>query len=97
VGPGLLLDKFAPSWNERPGNEKFSEHVQRETVDEVAQLSTNKPHDLDYDRLFARQQQSRPGAATFRATTIGPLTLHLARASALENAGICLHPIYGFA
>jgi CRISPR-associated protein Cmr6 len=24
------------------------------------------------------------------------LTLHLARASALENAGICLHPLYGF-
>jgi CRISPR-associated protein Cmr6 len=25
------------------------------------------------------------------------MTLHLARASALENAGICLHPLYGFA
>ena len=24
------------------------------------------------------------------------MTLHLARASALENAGLCLHPIYGF-
>ena len=33
----------------------------------------------------------------FPAVTIGPLTLHLARASALENAGICLHPLYGFA
>ncbi len=32
----------------------------------------------------------------FSATTIGPLTLHLARASALENAGICLHALYGF-
>ena len=25
------------------------------------------------------------------------LTMHLARAGALENAGICLHPVYGFA
>jgi CRISPR-associated protein Cmr6 len=36
------------------------------------------------------------GALKFRCTTTGPLTLHLARASALENAGICLHPLYGF-
>ncbi len=35
-------------------------------------------------------------ATRFRATTAGPLTLHLARASALENAGIHLHPLYGF-
>src|SRR5581483_6165314 len=38
-----------------------------------------------------------PGACFFSSTTTGPLTLHLARASALENAGICLHPLYGFA
>ena len=36
-------------------------------------------------------------ATRFKATTVGPLTLHLARASGLENAGIHLHPIYGFA
>jgi CRISPR-associated protein Cmr6 len=36
------------------------------------------------------------GAEVFRCKTTGPLTLHLARASALENAGICLHPLYGF-
>jgi CRISPR-associated protein Cmr6 len=27
----------------------------------------------------------------------GPLTLHLSRATALENAGVALHPLYGFA
>lgn len=36
-------------------------------------------------------------AQCFEAATAGPLTLHLARASALENAGIHLHPVYGFA
>ncbi|HID23393.1 MAG TPA: type III-B CRISPR module RAMP protein Cmr6, partial [Planctomycetaceae bacterium] len=37
------------------------------------------------------------GAVSFRATAVSPLTLHLARASALENAGLCLHHLYGFA
>jgi len=36
-------------------------------------------------------------AVIFTGLTRAPLTLHLARASALENAGICMHPIYGFA
>jgi CRISPR-associated protein Cmr6 len=35
-------------------------------------------------------------ALSWPATTAAPLTLHLSRASALENAGICLHPLYGF-
>src|SRR6202040_1696485 len=43
-----------------------------------------------------RSTLERLRAAFFRCTTTGPLTLHLARASALENAGICLHPLYGF-
>ena len=37
------------------------------------------------------------GARRFRGRTNGPLTLHLSRSGALENAGIALHPIYGFA
>ena len=37
------------------------------------------------------------GVDTWEATTSGPLTLHLSRANALENAGIALHPLYGFA
>jgi CRISPR-associated protein Cmr6 len=37
------------------------------------------------------------GARRWSRVTEGPLTLHLARASALENAGLCLHPVYGFA
>ena len=35
-------------------------------------------------------------AHTWSQATSGRLTLHLARASALENAGLCLHPLYGF-
>ena len=36
------------------------------------------------------------GAARLPMTTRGPLTLHLSRSGALENAGIALHPVYGF-
>lgn len=36
------------------------------------------------------------GAERLPMTTRGPLTLHLSRSGALENAGIALHPIYGF-
>jgi len=35
-------------------------------------------------------------ATQFDCMTASPLTLHLARASAMENAGVCLHPLYGF-
>ena len=37
------------------------------------------------------------GASVKRLLAEGPLTLHLARAGAWENAGLCLHPVYGFA
>ncbi|MGH7067934.1 MAG: type III-B CRISPR module RAMP protein Cmr6 [Acetobacteraceae bacterium] len=37
------------------------------------------------------------GSKIWSATTAGPLTLHLSRANAFENAGIALHPLYGFA
>ena len=37
------------------------------------------------------------GAWRFWGLTKGSLTLHLSRANALENAGLALHPVYGFA
>lgn len=37
------------------------------------------------------------GAVRLQGRTAGPLTLHLSRSGALENAGIALHPVYGFA
>lgn len=86
--PGLQLDKFSV-----PGDQK----VQKTALDEVRSI----PGDSALlDALIARRQHtmgSLPGAHAFSCTTTGPLTLHLSRASALENAGLCLHPIYGFA
>lgn len=97
--PGLWLDKFVESWDPTAGPGKLSERVQLPAVKHVAQLSATSPSGLNFDDLSKRHREllSTLNATTLRATTIGPLTLHLARASSLENAGICLHPLYGFA
>lgn len=96
--PGLWLDKYAESWSDQISPDKLSEHVQKPTVDRVAELSRTAPVGVNWDALFLRWRSTHEAcrAHLITATTTGPLTLHLARASALENAGICLHPIYGF-
>ena len=85
--PGLQLDKFS-----RPG----SQEVQRDAVERVC-VAVGDPELLA--SLSHRRDKFliRAGAKRFRAVTAGPLTLHLARTSGLENAGIHLHPVYGFA
>jgi CRISPR-associated protein Cmr6 len=86
--PGLQLDKYSI-----PGDQQ----AQKTALENVCRISGDSAL---LRSLSARRQQllgSFPRLNTFRATTTGPLTLHLARASALENAGICLHPLYGFA
>jgi CRISPR-associated protein Cmr6 len=84
--PGLLLDKFTA-----PGNQKD----QRLALDAVCSEHGSKKLLED---LHSRRENTLCSLATtrLRATTTSPLTLHLARASALENAGIHLHPLYGF-
>jgi len=98
--PGLLLDKFVKSFDPS-GQEtgKWQEAVQKSTAEDVVKRSQQPPVGLDFEHLVQRWQNTLRGmnAVTFRCTTTSPLTLHLSRASALENAGICLHPLYGFA
>lgn len=86
--PGLQLDKFSV-----PGDQQ----AQKAALERVCEV----PGD---DDLLSRLSERRNHllsllrrVVTFSCATTGPLTLHLARASALENAGLCLHPIYGFA
>ncbi|QQP92187.1 type III-B CRISPR module RAMP protein Cmr6 [Skermanella sp. TT6] len=86
--PGLQLDKFSAG-----GTQKEN---QRPVLDLVCEA------DGDPALLATLRGRRRAmmladlGAVITEVRTAGPLTLHLSRASALENAGICLHPLYGF-
>lgn len=90
--PGLALDKFIY----RSAGQSFVKHA----LQTVVAVNAARTAWTDW---FQRLQQrwvatmTAARAKIFAATTVGPLVLHLARASALENAGICLHPLYGFA
>jgi len=85
--PGLQLDKYSP-----PGDQAG----QKEAIDIVCKAKGDSDvlNTLHERRDWILQETT---TLRFRAETIGPLTLHLARASGLENAGIHLHPVYGFA
>jgi len=95
--PGLALDKYAASWSDTVAVNNLSELVQKPTIDAVAALS-HSPAGLDWQSLRTRRERMLCSlqAISLKASTTGPFTLHLSRASALENAGVCLHPVYGF-
>lgn len=85
--PGLQLDKYI-----RPAERQ---EYQKQSLQEVCQIrGDGSLLRCVLERRHAYLEALR--ATTWQCTTAGPLTLHLARASALENAGICLHPVYGF-
>jgi CRISPR-associated protein Cmr6 len=91
--PGLWLDKFA-----RPGQQK----IQRDEIIQVCKLTETLRNDGATMLKEARVRREENLAAlaadkwAFTAETTGPFTLHLARVAVLENAGIYLHPAYGF-
>lgn len=97
--PGLQLDKFGKVYDsEKYGKDKGKDQekpLQFECLDAVCQ--TEGDNKL-LQELGARRAKMLAAlhATIWRCVTTGPLTLHLSRASALENAGICLHPLYGF-
>jgi len=98
--PGLALDKYLPCCDEQgQPPARFSEQVQKQALNRVVNLSQQEPPEFYYGPLFARWRKSLDDLKAHRleCQTLGPLTLHLSRASALENAGLCLHPLYGFA
>ena len=85
--PGLQLDKLSP-----PGRQE----AQKELIEKVCKAA-GEPNLLSILSKRREEMLAAVGAKRFIATTTGSLTLHLARASGLENAGIHLHPVYGFA
>ncbi len=86
--PLIQLDRLSI-----PGNQE----AQKRALDDVIQTAGDQGllNDVSARRnQFLMDQFSRND---WRQSTSSPLTLHLARANALENAGVALHPLYGFA
>src|SRR5271157_165048 len=89
VNPGLRLDKYlVPAPRQEQQKERLGDFVRRAGGDVSL-----------FSELAGRRRVMLQSLATRAWTreTAGSLALHLARASALENAGICLHSIHGFA
>lgn len=93
--PGLAIDKYVDSYGLHGG---WSENVQKPALNNLVKLSKIEPAELHYTSLQNRHKTTMAdlGAILFEAVTTNPLAIHLAKGSALENAGICLHPIHGF-
>lgn len=89
--PGLVLDRFGAF------TEAHDQTEQRAHIAAVARLP-GFPDLLSAALLPRRRAQlDAAQARTFTGHTAWRLTLHLARAACLENAGLALHPVYGFA
>jgi CRISPR-associated protein Cmr6 len=88
---GLALDKFAYRY--------VKQEQARPVLDKTVEVNNAVQGERVLPSLLSRRKATLDAlnATIFTATTSSALTLHLARASALENAGICLHPVYGFA
>ncbi len=85
--PGLLLDKCLYRFANQEQGRGALEQVRRVAPrEDLLQESNSRRNSL----LLSA------GANRFAGELVTPLALHLARASATENACICLHPIYGF-
>ncbi len=89
--PGLTLDKFSiqniPGWDSNKQKTALLNLVSLSGKEEFLE-SLLKHRDKTLKAL---------GAEEWNMDTAGPFSLHLSRGSALENAGLCLHPLYGFA
>lgn len=101
--PGLLLDKlgalyFADGVDSGKGRAESEKKVLQEFARQARSAPGAKHMEAvraSHERTLARLLKDRPGRE-WTAKTPGPLTLHLSRATAMENRGICLHPVHGF-
>ena len=84
---GLLLDKWHDPWS---AEKTFAS-------DQLKHVTAAAPDQPLLGRVRSRLAEVTPSCQRWTRRTSGPLALHLSRAGSFENAGICLHPIYGFA
>lgn len=87
--PGLLLEKWHEEWG--LGGPKDFARIQ------LARVTKATGDETLLQALLRRRRQALSHATAWTRKTAGPMTLHLSASGSFENAGICLHPLYGFA
>jgi len=87
--PGLLLDKFLS-----PCKDQEEQKKEAEKICGCPGFAT----ELEEEWCPRREALLKNTVSLRWTRKVGPspLTLHLSRASILENAGLCLHRVYGF-
>jgi CRISPR-associated protein Cmr6 len=89
IHPGLRLDKYV----ETPTKQA----EQRDSIEKAGLTAAfQDPGLLDEMRRRKRLALDGLNATIWVRKTTESVVLHLARASSLENASTCLHPVYGF-
>lgn len=88
--PGLLLEKWHELWDANNQSDFARKQLARV-------VSCRGDAGLLQMALQVRRGAfSKLCAICWSNKTSGPLTLHLSSSGSFENAGICLHPVYGF-
>lgn len=94
--PGLVLDRLL----EYPTADfkQYEQSHQRPHLDIVCEaMRCNAAHlNPVLTGGWATLLSACDGAEEFRLRTVWRLAMHLSRATAVENASLCLHPVYGF-
>jgi len=88
--PGLVLDKLLEP--------AADQEQQKRQLDLLCQCGGDRPDRNLFSQLRRRRDRmlAALGAQVRMAATDAPLTVCLARSAVFENAGISLHPLYGF-
>jgi len=92
ANPGLLLDRLVPAGDFDQKGTQYP-HLDR-VVKSMANAESQTEEMLaDWDLMVHAVGGEK---CAWSQTTVWHMALHLSRAIALENASLCLHPVYGF-
>ena len=91
--PGLAFDKYAYRWNDQQSSLL--------TLKKVKQINNDTANwkwfkEWQKRRNFLLDNIESSEKFRWKQKLITPLSIQLSRITALENANICFHPIYGF-
>jgi CRISPR-associated protein Cmr6 len=110
ANPGLLLDRLLgyPTHKTRSDGKRgdrvtpsFTLHKEEHKKPHLEAVCASVAENAESMNTLLPMWDTIVGAAcdsteTFRLATVWRMAMHLSRATAVENASLCLHPVYGF-